>query len=33
MFIVYVIGLSTKDKNVKTGIHISTKIKNADHWK
>ena len=28
MFITFVIDLSTKKKNIKTGIHISTKIKN-----
>ena len=33
MFIIYVIGLSTKNKNVKTRVHIFTKIKNADGWK
>ena len=33
MFIIYVIDLSTKNKNVKTGVHIFTKIKNTDVWK
>ena len=29
MFIIYVIDLSTKNKNVKTGAYILTKIKNT----
>ena len=33
MFILYVIDLSTKNKNVKTGVHTFTKIKNTDGWK
>ena len=36
MFIIYVIDLSTKIKNVKTSLHIFTKIKHADRkqfWK
>ena len=33
MLIIYVIDLSTKNKNVKTGVHIFTKIKNTDGWK
>ena len=32
-FIIYVIDLSTKNKNVMTGVHIFTKIKNTDRWK
>ena len=31
MFIIYLTDLSTK-KNVKTGVHILTKIKNQDCW-
>ena len=33
MFIIYLIDLSTKKQNVKTGLHIFTKIKNTGHWK
>ena len=33
MFIIYVIDLSTKNKMLKTGFHIFTKIKNTDRLK
>ena len=33
MFIIYVIDLLTIKYNVKTGVHVYTKIKNTDHWK
>ena len=33
MFIIYVIDLSNKNKNVKTGVHTFTKIKITDGWK
>ena len=33
MFIIYVIDLSTKNKNVRTGVHIFYKIKTKDSWK
>ena len=32
MFIIYLIDIKKK-QNVKTGLHIFTKIKNTDHWK
>ena len=32
MFIIYVIDLSTKNKNVKTGVCIFIKIKSTGRW-
>ena len=32
MFIIYFIDLSTKNEDLKMGVHIFTKIKNTDDW-